>query len=135
MKLIKFLIIVILCTCVSPRSLKAMPTESDRQTALSLMYTMENAQEQTFEETSNYDTIDATWHNGLIPSACSYSTFAGKGYILTVAKVESGKVYTIQREYGPENPTINGTWTCVNCNGQKYNIFHSPNEHGLCKID
>lgn len=94
-----------------------MPSESDRQTALNLMYTISNQQEQTFYENSNYETVPQHYVDGLMPSVEAYSTLQGKGYIITVAKVENGKVWIIQRHEGPDanvDLNIKDSWTITN---------------------
>lgn len=110
----------------------AEPTYQEYHTALTLMYLDETEQELHFTNTSNYESTQPQLVSGLIHYATAYSTFNGKGYILSVIKVENGKVWRIQRHYGPENLSIDDYWICVNCNGESYN-FPTINEHGLCE--
>ena len=112
----------------------AKPTEDDRQKALELMYTLSSDQDLHFIETSNYETVQPRWVKGLLPSSCAYSNTVGKGYILTVKKIEQGKVWIIQRHFGDADPFINSVWTCANCNGENYEIREKSNEHGLCNV-
>lgn len=114
-----------------------MPSEADRQEALELMYQLSSDQELHFRETSNYETTTARWRNGFVYQACAYSNFVGKGHVTTVSKVIKGKVYNIERHFGDDankENNISVNWTCVNCNGERYEIVKEANEHGLCNI-
>lgn len=112
----------------------AVPSETDRQEALKMLYTVSNGQEQSFFETSNYESTTPQMIGDLVVQSCAYSTLAGKGHIDTVSKVEAGKVYIIQRHTGDANPVIHERWTCTNCTGENYNMIIPTNEHGLCSI-
>lgn len=110
----------------------AQPSEADRQDALKLMFLDTTDQYLHFYETSNFESVSPKWVNGLIHYNCAYSTFNGKGFVTSVIKVEAGKVWQIQRHEGPEELTLNGIWTCINCNGTNFN-YPVINEHGLCE--
>lgn len=115
----------------------AMPSEEDRQEALTLMYTMSSDQELHFRETSNYETSKPKWKDGFIYQSCAYSNFVGKGYITTVSRVIKGKVWVIERHFGDNaqvEDNISEYWTCKNCQGEQYAVFKEANEHELCNI-
>lgn len=127
-KIITFLFALLsICTLAYP-----MPTETERQDALNLMYMDSTDQELHFYNTSNYESVEPRWINGLVHYSCAYSNFLGKGYVLSVIKSEDGKVWQIQRQYGADQKVINESWTCINCNGESYS-FPTINEHGLCE--
>lgn len=114
------------------------PTEADRETALSLMYELSSDQELHFAETSNYETTNTRWIDGFLLQASAYSTFAGKGYVLTVTKVEYGNAYIIERHFGDDDAIaahIKTVWTCMNCSkGESFTFDKHPNEHGLVQF-
>lgn len=130
MKTLFFLLAFTLMTTIA----FATPTEADRQEALSLIYTVSNGQNQTFEETSNYQSVTARMVGSFVISSCAYSNLEGKGYISTVSKVDEGRVFIIQRHEGDADPILHTSWTCMNCSGETYDMFDRVNEHGLCSI-
>jgi hypothetical protein len=119
--------LLLVCT-----SVLAHPSEDERQTALKLMYLDNTDQELHFYQTNNYESTSPRWIDGLVHYSCAYSNFSGKGYITSVIKSEEGKIWSIQRHFGPDKVSINNTWTCVNCSGESFN-FPAINEHGLCQ--
>lgn len=131
-----FMFVILLMLVANP-IVNAAPTESDRQRALELMYTVVSDQELHFKETSNYESVDAHWNEGLIYQACAYSNFNGKGFVATVTKIENGKVYNIERHFGDDvtvESKIDGVWTCKNCNGESYDFRKQVNEHRFCDL-
>lgn len=109
-----------------------MPTEDERQEALKLMYLDSTDQELHFRNTSNYESTVPKWIQTLVHYSCAYSSFNGKGYIVSVIKEENGKIWMIQRQFGDDEQSVHDTWTCVNCSGESFN-FPTVNEHGLCE--
>lgn len=115
----------------------AEPSEQDTVAAEELLYTLTSDQTLHFKETSNYQSVGAKWKDGFIFQSCAYSTFNGKGYIATVSKIENGKVWNIEQHYGQDNTiaaTAKEDWTCMNCQGEKYEIIKETNEHSLCNL-
>lgn len=117
--------------------LQASPSIEDTTIANELLYTLESDQTLHFKENSYYQSVTARIYKGLIYQSCAYSTFNGKGFIATVSKVENGKVWNIEKHVGQDNTiaaAAKTSWTCMNCNGENYEIVKTTNEHGLCNL-
>ena len=129
----KIISVILLQFFLGVSLLQAAPNAVDSNNANALIYTIQSDQNLHFTETSNYESVMPKSYAGLIYYSCAYSTFNGKGYVASVIKIENGKVWKIQVHIGPENPSIDETWTCQNCNGGAFN-WPSVNEHGLCQL-